>query len=116
MTTPIEILKSYWGYSTFRPLQEQIIEEVIAGQDVLVLMPTGGGKSITYQVPGLLMEVICLVVSPLIALIKDQVQQLKSRDINAEYLVSGMDYREIDRVLDNCIYGNAKFLCKIRVS
>ncbi len=110
MTTPLEILKSYWGYSTFRPLQEQIIEEVIAGQDVLVLMPTGGGKSITYQVPGLLMEGICLVVSPLIALIKDQVQQLKSRDINAECLVSGMDYREIDRVLDNCIYGNAKFL------
>ena len=110
MTTPLEILKSYWGYATFRPLQEQIIEEVIAGQDVLVLMPTGGGKSLTYQVPGLLMEGICLVVSPLIALIKDQVLQLKSRKINAEYLVSGMDYREIDRVLDNCIYGNIKFL------
>lgn len=110
MATPLEILKSYWGYTTFRPLQEEIIEEVIIGQDLLVLMPTGGGKSLTYQVPGLLMDGICLVVSPLIALIKDQVQQLQSRKINAEYIVSGMDYREIDRVLDNCIYGKTKFL------
>lgn len=110
MSTPLEILKSYWGYATFRPLQEEIINEVIVGQDMLVLMPTGGGKSLTYQVPGLLMDGICLVISPLIALIKDQVQQLQSRNINAEYLVSGMDYREIDRVLDNCIYGEIKFL------
>jgi ATP-dependent DNA helicase RecQ len=110
MSTPLEILKSYWGYPSFRPLQEQVIEEVIAGQDLLVLMPTGGGKSITYQVPGLIMGGICLVVSPLISLIKDQVHQLRDRNISAEYLVSGMDYREIDRVLDNCIYGKIKFL------
>jgi len=110
MSSPLEILKSYWGYPSFRPLQQQVIEEVVSGQDLLVLMPTGGGKSITYQVPGLLMEGLCLVVSPLIALIKDQVNQLKARNISAEYLVSGMDYREIDRVLDNCIYGKIKFL------
>jgi ATP-dependent DNA helicase RecQ len=91
-------------------LQQKVIEEVIAGQDLLVLMPTGGGKSITYQVPGLMMDGMCLVVSPLISLIKDQVHQLRARNISAEYLVSGMDYREIDRVLDNCIYGKIKFL------
>jgi len=110
MSSPLEILKSYWGYPQFRPLQQQVIEEVVSGQDLLVLMPTGGGKSITYQVPGLMMDGLCLVVSPLIALIKDQVHQLKDRKISAEYLVSGMDYREIDRVLDNCIYGKIKFL------
>jgi ATP-dependent DNA helicase RecQ len=97
MSSPLEILKSYWGYASFRPLQQKVIEEVIAGQDLLVLMPTGGGKSITFQVPGLMMDGICLVVSPLISLIKDQVHQLRNRKISAEYLVSGMDFREIDR-------------------
>lgn len=106
----LEILKSYWGYTSFRPLQDEIIEEIISGKDVLALMPTGGGKSITFQVPGLLMDGLCLVVSPLISLIKDQVDNLKSRNIEAEYIVSGMDFRAIDRILDNCIYGTTDFL------
>lgn len=110
MASPIEILKRYWGYLNFRPLQEKVIDEVISGTDLLVLMPTGGGKSITFQVPGLLMDGLCLVVSPLIALIKDQVKQLKDRDIEAAYILSGMDKRDIDRTLDNCIYGQIKFL------
>lgn len=105
-----EILKSYWGFTSFRPLQDEIIEEIIHGRDVLALMPTGGGKSITFQVPGLFMNGLCLVVSPLISLIKDQVDNLRSRKIQAEYIVSGMDFREIDRILDNCIYGNTDFL------
>ena len=110
VASALEILKTYWGYPSFRPLQKEIIDEVLAGTDVLALMPTGGGKSITYHVPGLMMDGICLVVSPLIALIKDQVHQLRKRNIRAEYIVSGMDYREIDRVLDNCIFGKVKFL------
>lgn len=110
MSKALEVLTAYWGYTAFRPLQEEIIDEVISGKDVLALMPTGGGKSITYQVPGLLMEGICIVVSPLIALIKDQVEDLRSRDIRAEYIVSGLDFRDIDRILDNCIYGDIQFL------
>lgn len=110
MKATIEILKKYWGYASFRPLQEDIINDVIAGKDVLALMPTGGGKSITYQVPALVLNGVCIVVSPLIALIKDQVEDLRSRELNAHYIVSGMDYSEIDRILDNCIYGDVDFL------
>ncbi len=110
MSQALEVLKEYWGFTSFRPLQEEIIEEVLAGNDVLALMPTGGGKSLTFQVPGLLMDGVCVVISPLIALIKDQVANLKERKIAAEYIVSGMDFREIDRILDNCIYGDTKFL------
>ena len=105
-----EILKSYWGFTSFRPLQEEIINEIIQHRDVLALMPTGGGKSLCYQVPGLMMEGLCLVISPLIALIKDQVGNLRSRNIRADYIVSGMDFKEIDRILDNAVHGDTTFL------
>ncbi len=104
------ILKKYWGYHSFRPLQEEIIQAVLAGKDVLALLPTGGGKSICFQVPALAKSGICLVVTPLIALMKDQVAALQKRGIAAAALFTGMTYPEIDRVLDNCIYGNMKFL------
>ncbi len=105
-----EILKQYWGYSDFRPLQEDIIRSVCEGRDTLGLMPTGGGKSITFQVPGLYLEGITLVVTPLIALMKDQVDNLKKRDIKAAAIYSGMTTREIEITLDNCIFGGYKFL------
>lgn len=105
-----DILKQYWGYDTFRTPQEAIIESVIEGNDTLALLPTGGGKSICYQVPGMQMEGICLVVSPLIALIHDQVNNLKSRGIKAMAITSGMSAKEIDIALDNAIYGDFKFL------
>ena len=108
--TPVEVLSKYWGYDSFRPLQEDIIQSVLEGSDVLALLPTGGGKSICFQVPALAMEGICIVVSPLIALMKDQVEQLNKRDIKAVAVFSGMSRREIDITLDNCIYGNVKFL------
>jgi len=107
---PIDILRRYWGYEQFRPLQEEIIRSLLDGRDTLALMPTGGGKSICFQVPALLREGICIVVSPLIALMKDQVQQLQRRNIPAVAVHSGMPYREIDRLIDNCVYGNIKFL------
>lgn len=106
----IDILKSYWGYEQFRPLQQDIIEATVAGHDVLALLPTGGGKSICFQVPALMMDGLCLVVSPLIALIKDQVSQLRKRDIMAEAIHAGMSKREIDITLDNCVNANVKFL------
>ena len=104
------ILQQYWGYTTFRPRQQEIIQAVLAGQDVLALLPTGGGKSICFQVPALAREGICLVVTPLIALMKDQVEQLKRRGIPAAAIFAGMGPREIDMVLDNSIYGQLKFL------
>lgn len=104
------ILKQYWGYTTFRPLQEEIIQAVLAGKDVLALLPTGGGKSICFQVPALAKPGICIVVTPLIALMKDQVEQLKKRGIAAAAIFAGMKPQEIDLVLDNCIYGQLKFL------
>lgn len=107
---PLEILKNYWGYNSFRPQQEEIIQSVLKGNDTLALLPTGGGKSICFQVPALALEGICIVVSPLIALMKDQVNQLKKRNIKASAIVSGMSRREIDITLDNCIYSNYKFL------
>ncbi|MEM9025106.1 MAG: DEAD/DEAH box helicase, partial [Bacteroidota bacterium] len=105
-----EILRQHWGFEQFRPLQEDIIQSVLADQDTLALLPTGGGKSICFQVPAMAREGICLVVSPLIALMKDQVDQLNARGIPAVAVVSGMHPKEIDRTLDNCIYGNIKFL------
>ncbi|MEM9417085.1 MAG: ATP-dependent DNA helicase RecQ [Bacteroidota bacterium] len=108
--TPLAALQQYWGHSTFRPLQQEIIQAVLADKDVLALLPTGGGKSICFQIPTLIRPGLCLVVSPLIALMKDQVDQLKQRGIAAEAVFSGMQPREIDSVLDNCIYGQVKFL------
>lgn len=105
-----EILKRYWGYDKFRPLQEEIIESVLAGKDTLGLMPTGGGKSLTFQVPALAMDGICLVITPLIALMKDQVDNLRARDIKAAYLYSGLTRHETIVTLENCIFGKYKFL------
>lgn len=105
-----EILQTYWGYSEFRPLQEDIIHSIWSGKDTLGLMPTGGGKSITFQVPVMAMEGICLVVTPLIALMKDQVDNLKERGIKAAAVYSGMSREEIITTLENCIFGNFKFL------
>lgn len=104
------ILKEYWGYDSFRSLQEEIIASVYAGKDTLGLMPTGGGKSLTFQVPTLLMEGICIVVTPLIALMKDQVDNLRQRGIKATAIHSGMSLQEIQVALENSIYGNYKFL------
>ncbi|MCK5847056.1 MAG: RecQ family ATP-dependent DNA helicase [Bacteroidales bacterium] len=109
MTTQ-EILIKYWGFSKFRPLQEDIIDSVLSGKDTLALMPTGGGKSVCFQVPSLKLEGLCIVVTPLIALMKDQVQQLDRRGIPAVAIFSGMHPREIDIALDNCAYGDKKFL------
>jgi ATP-dependent DNA helicase RecQ len=105
-----KILTRYWGYSQFRPLQEDVIRSVSERKDTLVLMPTGGGKSITFQVPALAMDGICIVISPLIALMKDQVDRLKSMDIRAMAIHTGMLKEEISISLDNCIYGDYKFL------
>ena len=107
---PVDILKKFWGYDHFRPSQAEIIASVLDGKDTLALLPTGGGKSICFQVPALCRPGICLVVSPLIALMKDQVYQLRKRGIPAEAVYSGMPFREIDRILDNCIYGNTRLL------
>ena len=105
-----KILRQYWGYPDFRPLQEDIIRSVCAGKDTLGLMPTGGGKSITFQVPALAMEGICIVVTPLIALMKDQVENLRRIGIKATAVYSGMIRQEIITQLENCIFGGYKFL------
>ncbi len=105
-----EILKTYWGYDGFRSLQEEIIRSVLAGKDTLALMPTGGGKSLTYQVSGLAMEGICLVVTPLIALMKDQVEDLKNRQIPAEAIYTGMKTERVESIINKCIYDTVKFL------
>ncbi len=110
METPLSILKEFWNYPQFRPLQEEIIESVLQGDDTLALLPTGGGKSICFQVPALLKEGICIVITPLIALMKDQVEQLKSRSIQAVCIHAGMSKTQVDIMLDNCIYGDVKFL------
>ena len=105
-----EILKHYWGYDDFRGIQREIIESIGAGRDTLGLMPTGGGKSITFQVPALAQEGLCIVVTPLIALMKDQVANLRSRGIKAAAVYSGMRTSEIVTALENCIFGDYKFL------
>ena len=105
-----EVLHRYWGFSEFRPMQAEIIRSVMAGRDTLALMPTGGGKSLTYQVPALAGEGLCIVVTPLIALMKDQVDRLRARRIPATAIHSGMSPRQIDIALDNCVYGDMKFL------
>ena len=104
------ILQKYWGFTSFRPLQEEIIQSVYDGKDTLGLMPTGGGKSLTFQVPAMAMEGLCLVVTPLIALMKDQVDNLKDRGIKAAAVYSGMSRDSILTTLENCIFGGYKFL------
>src|ERR1700745_3773033 len=105
-----EILKHYWKYDSFRPLQEEIIQSVLLGRDTLALLPTGGGKSICFQVPALMKEGLCLVVSPLIALMKDQAENLKRKGIPALLIYSGMSFLEVKKTLQNAAYGNFKFL------
>jgi ATP-dependent DNA helicase RecQ len=109
-STPLDILNTYWGYESFKPSQEMAIRSALEGKDTCVFLPTGGGKSICFQIPALVTPGICLVISPLVALMQDQVENLKSRGIKAQLLKSGMPYKEIDQKLDNCIYGNYKFL------
>ena len=105
-----QILLKYWGHKSFRPLQEDIINSVLEGKDTLALLPTGGGKSICFQVPALKIEGVCLVITPLIALMKDQVENLKNKNIKAVAIYSGMHRNEIEIALNNCIYGDVKFL------
>lgn len=106
----LEVLKKYWGYEAFRPLQQDIIESVLAGHDTLGLMPTGGGKSITFQVPTMAIDGMALVVTPIISLMKDQVDHLLERHIKAAYLYAGLTRAEVNRTYDKCLYGNCKFL------
>ncbi len=110
MKHPINILEQFWGHTKFRPLQEDIINSVLEGHDTFALLPTGGGKSVCFQIPALIKEGICIVISPLVALMKDQVNALKDKNIKAIALTSGISYQDIDTLLDNCIYGNYKFL------
>ena len=104
------ILQKYWGYPDFRGIQKEIIESIGKGQDTLGLMPTGGGKSITFQVPALALEGVCIVITPLIALMKDQVDHLRERHISADAIYSGMTRTEIIKVLENAIFGGVKIL------
>ena len=110
MSSIKEILKHYWGYDDFRGIQQQIIESISLGRDTLGLMPTGGGKSITFQVPALALEGVCIVITPLISLMKDQIHHLRQRGILASAIYSGMEHDEIVRILENCILGRTKFL------
>lgn len=110
MLEPLKVLKKYWGYDSFRPLQAEIIDSVLAGNDTLALLPTGGGKSVCFQVPALLNDGVCLVISPLIALMKDQVLNLKKKGIPALSIYSGMNFVEVKKTLQNAAYGNFKFL------
>jgi len=110
MQSSSDILKQYWGYAQFRSPQDKIIDAVLNKQDTVAILPTGGGKSICFQVPALMQEGVCLVITPLIALMQDQVKQLKQRGIAAVAVHAGMHSREIDITLDNCIYGQIKFL------
>jgi len=110
LETPLSILKKYWKHNQFRPLQADIIQAALNGQDVLALLPTGGGKSVCFQVPALLRDGICIVITPLIALMKDQVEQLKRRGIEAIAVHAAMSKQQIDILLNNCIYGSVKFL------
>ena len=105
-----ECLKRYWGYDSFRPSQEKIINSALAEKDTLAILPTGGGKSVCFQVPAMMKEGICIVVSPLIALMKDQVLNLRARNIKALAVYSGMTRGDIDVTLDNAAYGDYKFL------
>ena len=110
MQHPIQILEHYWSFTSFKPLQDEIIDSAIEGNDTFALLPTGGGKSMCFQIPALAKEGICIVISPLIALMNNQVNALKSKNIKAIALTSSYKYDELSTLLDNCIYGNYKFL------
>ena len=108
--TPQEVLRTYWGYDSFRPMQEEIVREAVAGRDVLAIMPTGGGKSVCFQVPAMMKDGLALVITPLIALMKDQVQNLQARGIKAMAIHAGMNRKEVELALNNAAYGDFKFL------
>ncbi|MBC8753997.1 RecQ family ATP-dependent DNA helicase [Kordia sp. YSTF-M3] len=110
MTKPLALLEKYWGHTSFRPLQAEIIDAVILQKDTLALLPTGGGKSVCFQIPALVMDGICIVISPLVALIQDQVTNLKANGIKAIALTGGLKTEEIGALLDNCVFGDYKFL------
>jgi len=110
LVKPIDVLRQFWGFDNFRPLQEDIIQSALDGKDTIALLPTGGGKSLCFQVPAMCKEGICIVISPLIALMKDQVFHLRQKNIPAEAIFSGMRHKDIDRILDNCVYGDVKLL------
>src|ERR1700704_1039426 len=107
---PAEVLKQYWNHDSFRPQQEEIVHSVLSGHDTLALLPTGGGKSICFQVPTLVKEGLCLVISPLIALMKDQVQNLRKKGITAFAIYSGMSRKEVVHTLKTACGSNCKFL------
>ena len=106
----LEILKEYWGYDNFRPMQREIIAAAESGKDVLAILPTGGGKSVCFQVPALMKEGIAIVVTPLIALMKDQVQNLCDRGVKALAVYAGMSRKEVELALNNAAFGDFKFL------
>ena len=108
--SPLDVLKEYWGYGSFRPMQEEIVSAAVEGRDVLAVLPTGGGKSVCFQVPALLKDGIALVVTPLIALMKDQVQNLAVRGVKALAVYTGMTRHEVELNLNNAAYGDFKFL------
>src|SRR5450755_3014725 len=108
--TPHAVLRQYWGYHSFRPLQEEIIQSILAGKDTLALMPTGGGKSLCYQVPALAKKGLCLVISPLIALMKDQTENLRKKGITALAIYSGMKRFEVINTLKTACESNCRFL------
>ena len=110
VTEPLEILRRFWGYEAFRPMQEEIISAALQGRDVLAVLPTGGGKSVCFQVPALMSEGTALVVTPLVALMKDQVQNLEARGIKAVAVHAGMSRHQVDLALNNAAYGGCKFL------
>jgi len=110
MNSPLEILKKYWGYSNFRSIQEVIINTVLEKKNTVVLLPTGGGKSICYQIPAILSEGVCIVISPLIALINDQVNSIEKKGIKAIALTSQLSQNDVITAFDNLMYGNYKFL------
>lgn len=110
MTEPLQILEKYWGFTSFRPLQEEIIQSVLDGQDTVALLPTSGGKSICFQVPALAQDGICIVVSPLVALMADQVNALKEKGIKALQISGGISFNDLQTLLDNAKYGTYKFL------
>ena len=105
-----DILKQYWGYPSFRPMQEDIVDSVVEGKDTLALLPTGGGKSICFQVPAMTMEGVCIVITPLISLMKDQVMHLKKIGIPAAAIFTGMHHNQVEIVYNQAVFGMLKFL------